>query len=148
LPGVKPATGLLRYSLVMSQLVRSLFVWLLVLALPVQGWAAATMASCSQHHSQSSHVAADGHGTQHAHADHGHVPADADDADHGDAEPSHAGAHSCSACAACCSVGALPSPVLTVPADAAAPTVFAAVQPAVGVFAADGPERPPRQACA
>jgi hypothetical protein len=134
----------------MSQLVRSLFVWLLVLALPVQGWAAATMASCGQHHGAASHAAADGHAGHdaRAHDAHGHAPADADDADLGDAEPAHASAHSCSACAACCSEGARPSPVLTVPAGAAAPTVFAALQPTVGVFAADGPERPPRQACA
>ena len=147
LTGVKPAGGLLRYSLGMSQLVRSLFVWLLVLALPTQGWAAATMASCNQHHSASSHAADDGH-VAHAHGDHGHALADAAGGTPIDAESAHASAHTCSACAACCSVGALPSPVLTVPEGAAAPTVFAALQPSVGIFAADGPERPPRQACA
>ena len=147
LRGIKRSGGLLRYSLGMLQLVRAMFVWLLVLALPVQGWAAATMASCNQHHSTASHAVADGHDV-HTPVDHGHVLAGAADAPSSDADSAHASAHSCSACAACCSVGALPSPVLTVPVDAAAPTVFAAVQPAVGVFAVDGPERPPRQACA
>jgi hypothetical protein len=138
---------LLRYSDRMTRVVRSLFLWLLVLALPVQGWAAAAMASCSHHHGAASHAAVVGHGAN-AQVDHGQAPADADETGHGDTEAAPASPHTCSACAACCTVGALPSPVLTVPADAAAPTVFAALQPTVGAFAADGPERPPRQACA
>lgn len=130
----------------MLQMLRALFVWLLVLALPVQGWAAATMVSCGQHHGASSHAVADGHDA-HVHGGHADALADGTKTDHSDAAPAHASAHTCSACAACCLVGALPSPVLTVPVDAAARTVFAALQPEVGVFAADGPERPPRQAC-
>lgn len=56
----------------------------------------------------------------------------------------HAVQQKCSACASCCSLGAMLSPMLAVPAPNFAPTVFATVVPTVGAFAADGPDRPPR----
>ena len=57
---------------------------------------------------------------------------------------SDASKHKCSACASCCSVGAILSSVLTVPTPSFSPTVFSAVVPSVDTFAADGPDRPPR----
>lgn len=56
----------------------------------------------------------------------------------------HADTHKCSACASCCSVGAILNTVLTVPAPELTPTVFSAVVTTVDAFATDGPDRPPR----
>ena len=101
----------------MKRFVRCLAMWLLVLALPLQGYAAATMAACGAAHHGAVRVAHGGHEpASHAHA------ADAIDAsasiDHGAAadavvphDGSTAGAHAtehaqglgkCRACAACC----------------------------------------------
>ena len=60
------------------------------------------------------------------------------------AKVSDASKHKCSACASCCSVGAILSSVLAVPAPVFTPTVFSAVVPSVDTLAADGPDRPPR----
>lgn len=60
------------------------------------------------------------------------------------AKPGHSYKQKCSACASCCSFGAILSTVLTLPAPAPSPTVFSTVVPTVDAFAADGPDRPPR----
>ena len=144
----------------MACLMRSLLVWLLVLALPAQGLAAATMAFCgagqhsvetatpaAQHSPSAQGHAATGHFAAHDHqamvpeAD-GQLQAPADCAE-SHATPA-AKAHQCSVCATCCSVGALPSTVLTVPVTAPVATVFATVAASVDFVAADGLERPPR----
>jgi hypothetical protein len=118
----------------MRVLLRTLLVCLLALALPLQGWAAATLAPCgSGHHDAVGHAAQAGH--VHAAGEHPTHPAASADADHG---------HSCSACAACCSVGALPGPLPALARAEPAPAVFALIVPGVAPYAADGPERPPR----
>jgi len=134
-----------------------LLVWLTVLAMPIQGIAAGGMLHCASEAAQThAHVhqqdPADGHA--HAHAgdvvstsvqvlsDAG-VVGEADGAPTHEAEASTAG-HKCSACAACCSVGAPQALALAVPAAAGPGALCAAVQAAVDRFAADGLERPPR----
>ena len=133
-----------------NMFIRTLLIWLLVLAVPAQGAAAATMAFCGPNHHS---VVAD-----HAHHDgiaataHEHPPtaalADEDSAaaavSVGSAKFSDASKHKCSACASCCSFGAILSSVLAVPAPIFTPTVFSAVVPSVDTLAADGPDRPPR----
>lgn len=130
--------------------------WLLLLALPLQGLAAASMIHCGPNHHRMlatatfAHGEAPGHTTSAAHA-HPHEMALADD---------HAGAKSsgapsvqqldklmkfkCSACAACCMGAALPTAALTfepfpplMTPDSFVPTTH------VG-FVTDGPDRPPR----
>ena len=56
----------------------------------------------------------------------------------------HADKQKCSACASCCSIGAILIPVLAVPAPDLTPTVFSVLVPPVDAFAVDGPDRPPR----
>lgn len=56
----------------------------------------------------------------------------------------HTDKHKCSACASCCSFGAILSAVPFVPAPVLSPTVFCTLVPSVDAFAADGPDRPPR----
>ena len=143
----------------MRLFVRILMIWFLVLAVPAQAAAAATMAFCGPNHHggaagqmQAVMVAEHAHhdvnaATDHMH-DHAADPADEDSSDApasmAPAKVGDASKHTCSACASCCSVGAILSSVLTVPAPDFTPTVFSALVASVDTFAADGPDRPPR----
>ncbi len=165
----------LRYIAPMSLLIRTLLTWLLVLAVPAQGLAAASMSFCGAGHSSSQSQTADvalsqalsqtqslSHSQSHSHAaadnaasphQHRAMSAAADDGKAlsgatDDAQSPHATSHKCSACASCCSTAALPSAALTVPAAERTCSVFSAVVPSVDVFTADGLERPPRAALA
>lgn len=139
--------------------IRTLFTWLLVLAVPVQGAAAATMAFCGpSHHGGSASAAMQATASAaHAHLGgddsvHQHTPvvaiADEDSTASTDsaapAEVSHGSQQKCSVCASCCSLGAILSSVWAVPAPVSSPTVFSTVVASVELFAADGPDRPPR----
>ena len=141
----------------MGLLIRTLLIWLLVLSVPAQGAAAATMAFCGPNHhgggaAAQMQLAAP---AKHAHhdgavaAEHEHPQAEAQaekgsSASAASAKVSDASKHKCSACASCCSTGAILSSVLAVPAPVFTPTVFSTVVPRVDTFAADGPDRPPR----
>lgn len=154
----------------MHRALRVLLVWVMAIAIPVQGLAAAAMLSCGPSHARmmqgllhGAQAAAPGHG-------HGHGPALSTAADHGAhhghaaphqaapspaAEPAptadaagsaapQADAFSCSACAACCAMLALPAgsvqPQAVVPAH---PERDALVVP-VASPPPDGLDRPPR----
>ena len=144
----------------MELLIRTLLVWLLVLAVPAQGMAATTMALCGPNHhggtaastvlqpANAAHSEALG-STRDAHDHHG-MQAMADEArpsnaDRGAHQPvAHTSKQKCSACASCCSIGAILHAVVSVPAPVLTPTLFSVVVPSVGAFAVDGPDRPPR----
>ncbi|MCZ8255486.1 MAG: hypothetical protein ACK5W4_02960 [Inhella sp.] len=139
----------------MSLLVRTLFVWLLMLAIPAQGMAAATMAFCGPgHHGSASARVASSVSSEHPHdggflAVHGlHTGAVSEATSVDDPLAAKSAGHvpqqKCSACASCCSFGALFGPAPVVPATEPAPTVFITTAPTVDAFAADGPDRPPR----
>lgn len=144
----------------MGLLIRTLLIWLLVLAVPAQGAVAATMAFCGPNHHGGGAAAQVQAATPGNHAHHGSsAPTDhehpqvaaqaGEDASASatsvaSAKASQASKHKCSACASCCSVGAILSSVLAVPAPVFTPTVFSAVVPSVDTLAADGPDRPPR----
>ena len=144
----------------MNTILRSLIVWLVLLAVPFQGFASAAMLACAPGHGVPSGIAvtetahgndaphADAHGGAHAAAQdrscHEHASLAHSGPDKTDA-PGHGNGHACSACSAC-SIGAaiapamLPSlavhapPLLTAPfADGHVPSVDLAL-----------PERPPR----
>ena len=147
----------------MGLFVRTLLIWLLVLAVPAQGAAAATMAFCGPNHHGSGATQVElAAPTEHAHHDsgamtahqHHDVTAQADEdlsasaSFAASAKVGDPGTHKCSACASCCSVGAILSSVLAVPAPVFTPTVFSTVVPRVDTFAADGPDRPPRMVLA
>lgn len=136
---------------------RTLLIGLLVLATPLQGAAAATMAFCpAQQHLGMPSAAADHGVAGHRHdapdaaVMHHHAMADASAAT---AEEPTASAqaslaaddsHSCSACGSCCTASALVSCVPALPVAEAAAGAFARIGANVDPFAADGPERPPR----
>ena len=139
----------------MGSFVKTLLIWLLVLALPAQGIAAAAMTFCgSGHHGiASAHVAMSA-ASEHLHrgdslpvhgSDRGaSVAAATIDAASVTEKASQATQQKCSACASCCSLGAMLSTVPVIAAFDPAPTVFTTVVPIVDAVATDGPDRPPR----
>jgi Flp pilus assembly protein TadB len=148
----------------MRSLLRSWLVWLMVLALPLQGLAGTALQHCATAprqvahdlvsqamHSEHLQMQEQPHQHQHQHAaagpGHDHGPAaDRSSAAHADLASAHAagGNHHCSACAACCSVMGMP----TWATPLAAPTIVltAAALPRVVVdsFVPAGLDRPPR----
>ena len=122
-------------------------IWLLAIALPAQGLAAATMLHCAPQRSHATSSAHPGHehlgaATSHHHASE-HDAVDqgyAGDGKHNVKTP----LHKCSACATCCIGLALPSAAQAMPEPLAAPT--ARPEPAVvhAAFLTSGPDRPPR----
>ena len=124
--------------------------WLLMLALPVQGLATSAMLLCAAGHHG---TARDGHDQ----AAHSH-PGDASSLGSGvQSEPGHDAASSplaakhsdlvkgkCSACGACCMAAYLPTAAMEFSASpiAVAPSSFTSTPSAR--FFTDGPDRPPR----
>lgn len=133
----------------MGLLIRALLIWLLVLSVPAQGAAAVTMAFCSPHHHGVAQASRSQPSGPTAHAHHGHAaqPDDATAAATGVASPAkfvQSDEHKCSACASCCSAGAILSTMPQVAAAEVGAVVFVSVVPSVDPFAASGPDRPPR----
>ena len=119
----------------MGLLVRTLLIWLLVLAVPAQGAAAATMAFCGPNHHGSSSARVEVSAATSKHSHHGGAEsvhevrsgasttmAAADDVPTV-MKVNQASKQKCSVCASCCSMGAI-------------------------LTAADGPDRPPRNVLA
>ena len=148
---------------------RCLLIWLLVLAVPAQAAAAASMVFCGPDHHPSA-VAAQL--AQAGHSVHAHHDADAPGgkaqhfmaAQAGDtsvataadlpapakatkaAQTAKAEKQKCSVCASCCSGGAILSTMPQLVAPEFGATEFVAVVRAIPVVAAGGPDRPPRSA--
>lgn len=156
-------SGLLSYSERMAGLFRTVVIWLLALALPAQGMAAATMALCDPNHHRLAIVSPS---VEPGPVESGR-PAPCHPREHGvvgaaaGAEPSaqaqelpagevpaatwvQADPHQCSACAACCSAAAIGNDVVVLPAAAASSTPVTSLVPGVERFASGGPDRPPR----
>lgn len=141
-------------------LFRALLIWLLVLAVPAQGAAAATMAFCGPNHHgdaavtylHSTTAASIGHHDSPAASHHEKIKATAQEDEDSHASSSSVAAakidpaskHKCSACASCCSIGAILNSVLAVPSPFFTPTVFSDLVPSVEALASEGPDRPPR----
>ena len=143
----------------MLRVLRITLMWLVAFAVPVQGYAAATMFGCGPGHHDTAGVQseADHHDAavpQHLHEEHaefasGHPHDDS-------AEPNHAlilKAHGtsskvvkgpCTPCASCCVVAALPATLLVFQPIPLVDffTLLAPRGPAL--FLTEGPERPPR----
>lgn len=142
---------------------RFVLLWLLALAIPLQGLAAATMVHCGSSH-QRMHDAlvpahSDGGSSTHHHShggghgvNHAASMADATDLHHAavadaSAEPdkySDLAQYKCSACGACCSVAALPAFSLSVPTPSAVVQWEAVHFLARFGYFTEPPERPPR----
>jgi hypothetical protein len=123
-------------------ILKALIVWITLLALPLEGIAAATMCLCApsavahplaRHDHDHASMAADAaHAQPSAHADH-HHPA------------SHHGCAKCAACGACGACMAMaPASMTVLPASAAAAVTVASDQHALPSVDLALPERPPR----
>jgi hypothetical protein len=147
----------------MFWILRTIMIWLLVLALPAQGLATVVMAGCKVDHHASELVSAAPHhpagGSLHGDRDPGHQYAQAHhhdgqaDAQHADplhpqqADPAptaQAAKTRCGDCGPCCSSAAVLDLALQVPEAMPTPAVFVPLVPRVEKFAIAGPDRPPR----
>ena len=128
---------------------RTLLLWLVLFAVPFQGYAAATMAFCVSDLPQSvateSAQVGPSHGTAHDHVQHQHSAVNVDNAhDHQDHVSSdNDGVHKCGMCGACHAVALLSSPkaievVVLPPAELTEP--FSAV----AILAPGVLDKPPR----
>ncbi|WP_089398562.1 hypothetical protein [Noviherbaspirillum humi] len=138
----------------MTRLLKTLLLWLLMAALPLQGLAAVVKSACApaEHATMIAANADAGHrhaaGTAHHHHDGAEASAHGAAHDTVKAAKAEAPAHkhaSCSACATCC-VGALapPTPSLTTP-DHAGSELVVLSPPALAVaHLTAGQERPPK----
>jgi len=141
----------------MPALVRSLLIWLMVLALPSQGLAASVMQHCVPvnppvHLDAAMALSMDGHVhvhaeelpghdlAQHAHAYDG-MTSDGANLAHG---KTAAGAGKCSACAACCPAVGMPPSVSPIPTPLAETQELQLPFIAVDSFVPGGLDRPPR----
>lgn len=114
--------------------------WLLMLAIPVQGFAAAGMLFCGPgHHGDDAGAVALPAG----HGDHAH-PASVVTSQQGKLDFHKAGVDTCGACIACCSAAALPATVIATPVAAPHAGPLPAESSAFAGFIAGGLERPPR----
>lgn len=115
--------------------------WLLLMALPMQGYAAATMLHCGASSDRQGVAAASSH---HDHAamvasTRAELPGHAAHGGHADVSKAK-----CSACAACCMGTGLPPAAIGFEPRATAPGPEAVVSVPAVVFCTDGPDRPPR----
>ncbi|GGC01669.1 hypothetical protein GCM10007205_08640 [Oxalicibacterium flavum] len=139
----------------MKRFLHIALLYMLALALPVQGWAAAVQTACapSMHAPavQMEHTASmQGDLHHHDHAAHHHAESASPMQDHAasDTDNHYAGKHgkvTCSACAACyVGMALLPAmPDLSAPAHGSSPVVAAPLSLFLGHIA-DGIKRPPR----
>lgn len=133
---------------------RSALMWLLLLALPLQGFAAATMVNCGPNHHRmlaaSAVTAPESHHdrTNDHHEHEALLAADADDgAEHGPSSVHHLDKltkFKCSACAACCMGAAMPTAALVIASFSPAMMTATFVSTPHVDFLSDGLDRPPR----
>jgi hypothetical protein len=129
----------------MNRVLVRYLLWILIAALPLQGFAAAVNICCGQTRA----VAA--HSIDETDLHHMHSAGDVDmekaghSAKAGDAAHSHGKGSTCSHCASCClSAAALPSNPVLAQVFLTSPAVVLAPAPLVTGFIPDGLERPPR----
>ena len=129
----------------MKRAFNTFLLWLLIAALPLQGFAAALQASCG---SSAHHTPADMVAPAQDHAQHD----DAAMAGHGSAADDTTAKHkhsSCSACATCC-IGAIAPPSVTIASmsDGNVQPTLSSPSPLVTGFIPPGLERPPKRVTA
>ena len=128
----------------MRRVLRIALMWLLALALPVQGVVAATMVACGPGHSSVAVQADTGHHPVQVDHSHHRNAAAHDDLTEVKSDVVKVVSQKCSACASCCTAAMLPSPAPSL-VSAVVPEFFVAAVPAdTALFLTDGPERPPR----
>ena len=137
-------------------MIRTLLIWLLALALPVQGVMAATMVFCGPNHHDGAFAATTSHDAAAARQQHetaaqshgavvdGHVDNTTTDEAAAPDKFTQSDMQKCSVCASCCSAAAIHDTLPKLPALEPVAADFAALASAVEPFTAGGPDRPPR----
>jgi hypothetical protein len=137
---------------------RLLLIWLMAVALPVQGLAAAALVHCGPSHERMQTSAAPG---EHAHGKHGGTAGQGHEPDHCQghaqvpsqgqsqaqshpAEATDLAQYTCGACTSCCTGLALLSALPQLPASAPGVPDFVVQLPDFAEVAQTGPDRPPR----
>ena len=158
----------------MGKMLTSVMIWLVAIAVPAQGIAAATMMHCGvgSHHAQAAsnkvealphaHLVAPVDHAAHQHASHPDPDADTasepvqsttssdasgtarPDKGVGDVKAVKTAAQKCSVCASCCAGLALPSTAVILPSLDPAHEVTVLPPREAASVVVDGPERPPR----
>ena len=126
---------------------RRAVMFLLAVALPLQGVAAATMISCApgQHDHGSGHFRSHDHrSASSAVAEHSHAAKTSPHSHDGKRDLSKASQHKCSACASCCTGAAVPSEEVTFDTVKSTDHFAPLVARRVPAFVTEGLERPPR----
>ena len=144
----------------MRKTLKTALVWLVMLAVPAQGFAAATMLFCGpMHERMSGTMAAEGSAHHHAagtESGHEHHAASSSEAAH-EAPATNAAdlgkaddlaKFSCSACATCCVGVALVGSAIPLPQAAQAGERIVSISPPQTFFVTGGPQRPPRSVLA
>jgi hypothetical protein len=123
----------------MHRFFRTLTIWIVALALPLQGYAAAAMISCGPMHAE---MASDHHSGAH---DHHSMDADSNHHDEKSSSLAQFLKFKCSACASCCTASAAPSSAVpglcVMQAHPEAIPFFGSFEHSI---VPDGLERPPR----
>ncbi|WP_341887961.1 hypothetical protein [Variovorax sp. YR752] len=130
----------------MRSVFRILLLWLMAVALPLQGFAATGAQHCAPMHERMQVMEAHdlGHGDHH-HAAAVDVDVQAEALDHPMPDPAaKTGAFKCSACAACCVALGLPVSAMELPGLPADGLQPSAPEAGIVAFLTDGLERPPR----
>lgn len=137
-----------------------ILIWLLAFALPAQGVIAATRVFCGPNHHDRAAAAAAAHDAGAAHQPHDfaahshhevadrHAENTASDEAAAPDKLAPSDMQKCSVCASCCSAAAIHDTVPKLFALEPVAANFAPVAPAVEPFAAEGPDRPPRNVLA
>jgi hypothetical protein len=126
---------------------RVLFAWLLLLAIPVQGLAAASMLYCAGHGSEVSNIAdhvRTAESAVHEHTAHLHSDVASGQNVVEDAEQLADAGHTCGVCASCCSSIAVANPTVTVQITLPLMAPFQPLTASVAALPVSAPERPPR----
>jgi hypothetical protein len=128
-------------------LLRIALIWLVALAVPVQGVAAATMVFCGPGDTTVGHQrAAHDHAAHEHHASHDVDAASPDAANDATSDATSTGfdTTSCSVCAACCTAATLPSPLVSCETPKGHAVYRAALASWDATFLTSGLDRPPR----
>ena len=145
----------------MLRLLRITLMWLIALAVPIQGSAAVTMFGCGPGHhggvGSSQAAMADEHAQDADHHSHGAVAEDGEShhhdgnraLDHSRSPTAQGAVHkvakgNCTPCASCCVVAALPATMIQFEPVSLVDCFVVSIQSGVTSFLADGLERPPR----
>jgi hypothetical protein len=144
----------------MRSSLRSLLIWLMAVALPIQAVAAAGMQHCGAAHrlmqvGSAAAVVLDVHDHVHEAVPHQHGDAGldvemsaGDSSDEGPNSTALGDDHTCSACANCCSAAALPASGVRLPAPSIAAQAAAMATTDLLSFMPGGIDRPPRTSLA